>query len=134
MGNLQQKNFDYPFPSHLSTNKQWLAVFRILCISSIFTNITMPSLKSILWNSTIINFAILWNVWFSKIFCKIQWSNVFSTFDISFSNQTITFFASSLLPTINLFFFCFHKNCCYFCRFYHECSLDLLILLISYFN
>ena len=122
---LQQKNFGHPFSSHLSTNKQWLAGFEILHISSTFTNITMPFMKSSSKNSAIINFAILWNVWFSNIFCKIHWSNVFSTFDMPFSNQNITFFASSLLRTTNSFF-CLHKEVAFvtignpaFCLFWY---------------
>ena len=122
---LQQKIFGHPFSSHLSTNKQWLAGFEILHISSTFTNITMPFMKSSSKKSAIINFAILWNVWFSNIFCKIHWSNVFSTFDMPFSNQNITFFASSLLRTTNSFF-CLHKEVAFvtignpaFCLFWY---------------
>ena len=110
------------FHLHLSTNKQWLAGFKILYISSSFTNITIPSMKSISWESIIINFAILWNVWLSKMFCKIHWSNVFFTFDVSFFYQNITFSPSSFIAMLlrtNLFFVFKTKNYCYLCRFYH---------------
>ena len=127
---LQQKDFDHPFPSHLLTNKQWLTDFKILYMSSTFTSIAMPFMKSISYKSVIINFSILWNVWFSKIFCKMHWSDEFSIFDMSFSNQNITFFTSSLLQTTNLFI-CFHEKCCYLCRFFQECPFDMLIWLIG---
>ena len=44
---------------HLLTNKQWLVHFKILYISSTFTNITMLFMKSISLESAIINFVLL---------------------------------------------------------------------------
>ena len=78
---------------------------------NVWVYLQQKNLQSSIFNSSlhIINFSILWNVWFSKIFCKIHWSNVLSTFDMSFSKQNITFFASSLFlnfqrPTFFSFF------------------------------
>ena len=92
MGISPAKNFDHPLPSHLSSNKQWLADFEILYVSSTFTNITMPFMKPISKKSAIINFAILWNAWFTKIFCKIHGSNVFSTFDQNITSCATSFY------------------------------------------
>ena len=103
---LQQKDFDHPFPSHLLTNKQWLTDFKILYMSSTFTSIAMPFMKSISYKSVIINFSILWNVWFSKIFCKIHQSNGFFAFYMSFFIKTWHF---SLL----LLFLCFERRTCF---------------------
>ena len=46
-GQAPAKTLIIQFHLHLSTNKQWLAGFKILYISSSFTNITIPSMKSI---------------------------------------------------------------------------------------
>ena len=50
--------------------------FKILYVSSTFTNITVP----FTWT----NFAIFWNAWFCKIFFKIHWNNVFFLFLMCF--------------------------------------------------
>ena len=89
---------------HLLTNKQWLVHFKILYISSTFTNITMLFMKSISLESAIINFVLLWNVWFSKMFCKIHWGNIFFHFDVFFLIRTTYFayfFISMLRTTKN---------------------------------
>ena len=115
------------FYLHLSTNVA--SRLHDLYISSTFSNC-----KSISEESTIINFAILWNIWFSKMFCRIRWINIFFTFHMSLFDQNITCFASSfvaMLRTTNLFFVFKNKNYCYLCRFYHECAFELLIWLIG---
>ena len=109
-----------------------VAYFKILHISSTFTNITIPFGKSISKKSTMINIAILWNDLFSNISCKTNWSNVFFTFDVSFLIKT--FFASSFIAMhqkINLFFAFKNKNYCYVCCFYHVHAFDLIIWLIG---
>ena len=59
-----------------------------LYISSTVTNITIPSIKSILQKPPLIIFALLWNLWFSKIFCHTCCSNVFFTFNMSFLKKS----------------------------------------------
>ena len=54
----------------------YVRLFKILYLSSTLTNITIPFIS--------INFAVSWNVWFSKMFGKIHWSNVFFFFHMSF--------------------------------------------------
>ena len=53
---------------------------------------------------------------------------------VFFKNQNIPnifyFFFISMLWMINLFFAFKNKNCCYLCRFYHECTLELTDWLI----
>ena len=107
-GQTPTKSLIIQFHLQLSTNKQWLEDFKILHISFTFTNIKLLFMKSILWELNIINFAILWNVWFSKIFCKIHWSNVFSHLMCLVFYQNITFLHLLLLlcferPTYFLF-------------------------------
>ena len=89
-------------------------LFNILYISSSFTNITIPFIS--------INFAVFWNAWFSKIFWKIHWGNVFLSFHMSFLKIKTQHFTLLFLfrcfewPT---YFFALKKrNCCYLCRFY----------------
>ena len=86
---------------HLSANR----LFKILYISSTFTN----TLSNTLNNTTIlfvsINFAVLWNAWFSMIFWKIHWSNVFFFFHLVLKIKTFfSYFFISMLQTTNLFF------------------------------
>ena len=52
-GQTPARNLITQFHFHLSTNKQWLAAFKALYISSTFTNITIPFMKSISQESTI---------------------------------------------------------------------------------
>ena len=87
------------------------------------TNITTPFIS--------INLDILQNPLEQ---CLFLLSHVF------IKNQTITFFASffiSMLRMIKLFFVFKNKNCCYLCRFYHECAFELtdwLIWLVHQFD
>ena len=90
------KTLTIQFYLHLSTNKQWPADFKILYISSTFITNTFHEAYFIEIDH-IINFAILWNVWLSKMLCKIFSSNVFFTFDMSFLYQNITHFLLLLL-------------------------------------
>ena len=132
-GQAPAKTLIIQFHLHLSTNKQWLADFKILYILSTFTTNTFHEVHFIEIDH-ITNFAILWSAWFSKMFCKIHWSYVFFTFDVSFFDQNMTFFASSfvaMLRTTNLVFVFKNKNYCYLCRFCHKCAFDLLIWLIG---
>ena len=81
-------------------------------------------------DSPLIIFALLWNLWFSKIFCHTCCSNVFFTFNMSFLKKSkhgtfrffFYFWASNdqlaLLPKI--------KNCRYLCSFYHKSAFDLV--------
>ena len=103
-GQTVAKTLIIQYHLHLLTNKQWLADFKILYISFSFINIKSPFMKSISSESTIINFAILWNLCFSIMFCNIHWVNVFFTFDVFFFIKT-AFFASSFtaLPIYFLF-------------------------------
>ena len=102
----------------------------VYCTST-FTNITMP----FIW----INFAVLWNVWFSKIFCKMHWSNVFFFFDMPFLKFKTPYVSLLFLflcfgwPT---YFLLSENNFCYICRFYHERAFELpdwLIWLVHQF-
>ena len=79
-----------------------------------------------------VNFAVLWNAWFSKIFCKTHWSNVFffSCFFLKSKHNTFCIFFISMLRMTNLFFAFKNKNCCYLCRFYHEYAFELIDWLI----
>ena len=106
-GQTLAKTLIIQFHLHLLTNKQWLADFKILYISFTFTNIKSPFMKSILQESTIISFAILWNICFSIMFCSIHWNNIFFTFDVFFFDQNITYFPSSF--TARPFCFSFSK-------------------------
>ena len=105
-GQAPAKTLIIQYHLHLSTNKQWLADLKVLYILSTFTTNTFHEVH--FTEIDHINFAILWSVWFSKMLCKIHWSNMFFTFDVSFFDQNITFFASSviaMLRTTNLIFF-----------------------------
>ena len=51
------------FHLHVSTNNHWLAGFSRYCTPHLLTNII---------SFTSINFAVLWNAWFSKIICKVH--------------------------------------------------------------
>ena len=91
-------------------------LFKILYISSTFTNITTPFVS--------INLDILQNPLEQRLF---PLSYVF------LKNQSITYFASFfifMLKLINLNFAFRNKNCCYLCRFYHECAFELTDWLI----
>ena len=44
-GQAPARNLIIQFHLHLSTSKQWLADFKILYISSTFTNLTIPLMK-----------------------------------------------------------------------------------------
>ena len=119
---LMQKLF-IQFHLYLSTNKQWLADFKILYISSSRTNIPIPFMKSISFESTIRNFAILRKVWY-----------IFQIWSVFFDQNII--FASSfiaMLQTTNLFIV-FKNNNYYLCRFYHECAFYLVIWLIGQYD
>ena len=119
---LMQKLF-IQFHLYLSTNKQWLADFKILYISSSCTNVPIPFMKSISFESTIRNFAILRKVWY-----------IFQIWSVFFDQNII--FASSfiaMLQTTNLFIV-FKNNNYYLCRFYHECAFYLVIWLIGQYN
>ena len=119
---LMQKLF-IQFHLYLSTNKQWLADFKILYISSSCTNIPIPFMKSISFESTIRNFAILRKVWY-----------IFQIWSVFFDQNII--FASSfiaMLQTTNLFIV-FKNNNYYLCRFYHECAFYLVIWLIGQYD
>ena len=129
-GTTPAKTLIIQFHLHLSANKQWLADFKILYISSSFTNTKLLFMKSISSESTIINFAILWNLCFSIMFCNIHWVNVFFTFDVFFFYQN-SIFCFFFYCSTNLFFVFKNKNNCYLCRFYHECTFDLLIRLVG---
>ena len=105
---------------HPSTNNQWLATFQDIVHLIFFANITMPFIS--------INFAVLWNAWFSNIFCKIHLKNDFSFSQVSFlksKHNIFCFFFISMLRMTNLFFAFKNKNCCYLCHFYHECAFEL---------
>ena len=119
---LMQKLF-IQFHLYLSTDKQWLADFKILYISSSCTNIPIPFMKSISFESTIRNFAILRKVWY-----------IFQIWSVFFDQNII--FASSfiaMLQTTNLFIV-FKNNNYYLCRFYHECAFYLVIWLIGQYD
>ena len=80
--------FTLKFHRHVWTNNQWLADFSKCCTSHLLLLISFIS----------INFAVLWNVWFSKIFCKMEQCLFFLSY-VFFKNQNITFFASFEWPT-----------------------------------
>ena len=57
--------------------------------------------------------------------CLFRLSYVF------FKNKIITFFASFFFLCFKLSTYAFkNKNCCYLCRFYHECTFELTDWLI----
>ena len=123
-GRLEQKLWSSSSTFCLDQQPVASRLFKILYISSTFTNITISFIS--------INFAILWNAWFSKISCKIYWSNVFFFFPMSFlksKHSSFCFFVSMLRMT-NLFFAFKNKSCCHFFRFYHECAFELTDWLI----
>ena len=108
-GQAPEKTLIIQFYLYLSTNKQWLADFKILYISSTFTTNTFHELHFIEIDH-IINFAVLSNVWSFKMFSKIHWSNVFFTFDVALFDQNTTFFDSSFIAMLNdELIFCFQK-------------------------
>ena len=91
-------------------------LFKILYISSTFTNIATPFVS--------INLDILQNPLEQRLFLL---SYVF------FKSRNITFFASFfifILSMINLLFTFKNKNYCYLCRFYHKCVFELTDWLI----
>ena len=98
-------------------------LFKIMYISSTFTNATTRFI--------LINLDILQNTLEQRVFLL---SYVF------FKNWNIIFFASFfiyMLRMINLFFAFKNKNCCYLCRYYHECVFELtdwLIWLVHQFR
>ena len=77
-GQTPAKTLIIQFYLHLSINKQWLAGFKILYFSSTFTNVTIPLMKS-----------ILWNVWFSEMFSKIVFHRR-SNYDYHFIIKELT--------------------------------------------
>ena len=78
-------------------------LFKILYISSTFTNKTIPSIS--------ISFSVLWNAWFSKMFCKIHWSNVFLFFHMCFLKmKTQHFSLHFLFLCFESSLFCFRKK------------------------
>ena len=131
-GQAPAKTLIIQFHLHLSTNKQWLANFKILYISSTFTSNNFHEVHFIEIDHNKFCYAL--KLWFSKMFWKFHWSYVFFTFNVSFFDQNITFFATSfisMLRTTNLFFVFKNKNYRYLCRFYHKCASDLLFWLIG---
>ena len=89
------KTFIIQFRIQVSTNNQWLAYISRYCTFHTFTNITITFIS--------IDFAALWNVWFSKTFFKIHWSDIFFFFHMSFLKIKIWHF----LLLFFLFFSCF---------------------------
>ena len=96
-------------PSSLDQKRLACRLFKILYISSTFTNKTIPYMKSISYKSGIISLPVLWN---SEMFCKIQFSNVFFTFDMSFSKSKHDIFCFLFyFHTWNIqLIFCFQKQ------------------------
>ena len=105
-------------------------LFKILYISSTFTNITIP----FSW----INFAVLWNSWFCKIFFKIHWNNVFFFFQLCF----LKFETQNFLLLFS--FLCFEWSTyilhskirifVIFCYLLHQCARELIDWLIWFIH
>ena len=92
-----QKTLIIQFHLHISTNKQWLAAFKILYISSTFANnfreahiVDIDHSKLYYSPNRLIFYDVLQN----------PLSNVFFIFGLSFFSHNITFFASFFIATL----------------------------------
>ena len=82
-GKTPAKTFSTQFHLHHVTNGATFQDLNCTCYLLLLTK------KYLLWNP-IHKKSVIWNVWFSEIFCKIEWSNFFSPVTCLSFNRNIS--------------------------------------------